>query len=246
MLMYSRLLRAGLFLGLAVLAMPAVAFAQYTTPNYQIDEIFIGQGGELDACSGNYCADQSLGGTSGNVSSPNYILEGGFGTPGEPSISMVVSNTTIDLGVLNTSSTAAASANFEVSSYLTSGYIVRVHGNPPQNISPPATYTLTALNSPTQSDPGNEQFGINLVANTNPGIGANPTQYPDQTFSYGEPEVGYDQEDYFKYVNGDVIAKSEVETGQTHYTMSIMANIATPTPGGQYRTVLVLQVIATF
>ncbi len=233
-------------MGLMILSVPIVAFAQHTSPNYQVDEIFIGQGGELDACSNNFCADQSLGGTNADASSPNYILGGGFGSPGEPSISVVVSNNIIDLGVLSVSGTAAASANFSIASYLTNGYVVRVHGSPPANVSGSGTHALTALNAPNESAPGQEQFGINLVTNSNPGIGASPVQYPDDSFAYGEPEVGYDQENNFKYVDGDVIAKSTVETGQTQYTMSVMANIATSTPGGRYRTTLVIQAIATF
>lgn len=244
--MNSRFLRVGLATIVIALLVPAVAQAQHTSPNYEIDEIFLGQGGELDACGTAFCADQSLGGISTNASSPNYILGGGFGSPGDPAISIVVSNNIVDLGVLNESTTAAASANFEVSAYLVDGYIVRVEGEPPTNTTGPGTHNLTPLNSPNPSSIGTEQFGINLVANTTPGIGANPVQYPDDTFSYGEPEVGYDQEDYFKYVDGDIIAFSDVETGQTIFTMSIMANIATSTPGGRYQTVLVLQAIATF
>ncbi len=244
--MIRSVFRAGLVLALLVLSVPAFASAQFTSPGYEIDEIFLGSGGELDACSDDFCADQSLGGVSGNVSSPNYILEGGFGTPGEPSIAVTVSNTTVDLGVLNISGTAAASSNFTVTSYLTAGYIVRINGNPPTNSTGLGTHSLTPLNAPNPSIPGEEQFGINLVANSEPGIGANPVQYPDDTFAYGEPEIGYDQEDYFKYVSGDIVAKSEVETGQTYYTMSIIANIAANTPGGRYQTVLVVQAIATF
>lgn len=243
--MNSRVLRVGLVLAMLFLALPAGAIAQHTSPNYQVDEIFIGQGGELDACSDDYCADQSVGGVHGTASSPNYILGGGFGSPGDPAISVVVSNNTIDLGVLNPSSTAAASFNFDITSYLTDGYVVRLHGSPPTNKTG-ITHSLTALNSPNPSTPGTEQFGINLVANTTPGIGANPIQYPDSSFSYGEPEVGYDQVDYYKYVDGDVIAKSDVESGETQYTASVVANVSTATPGGRYQTILVVQVIALF
>ncbi len=231
---------------LALLAMPVLAHAQLESPNYQIDEVFIGSGGELEACSDEFCAQQSAGGTGGSSSSDNYGILAGFSSPDEPTLSIIVSNNLIDLGVLNNSSTAAASANFSVSNYLSDGYVVRVLGNSPTNVSGPGTHSLTALNSPNPSTPGTEQFGINLVANTTPGIGTNPIQQPDSSFSYGEPAVGYDQADYFKYVDGDIIAESSRESGQTDFTMSIIANIATTTPGGRYQTVLVVQAIATF
>lgn len=245
--MNSRLVRAALGVLIAIFALPVVAHAQHTSPNYEIDEVFIGSGGELEACSDDYCAQQSAGSlAAGEASSDNYGILAGFGSPDEPTLSINVSNNNIDMGVLNTSGTAAASANFTVSNYLSDGYIVRVFGDAPTNITGPGTHELTALNSPNPSQPGDEQFGINLVANSVPGIGANPIQQPDSSFSYGVPSIGYDQEDLYKYISGDIIAESEQESGQTDYTMSIIANIANNTPGGQYKTVLVIQVIAVF
>ncbi len=240
------MIRAGVVVAVAVLALPAVALAQHTSPNFEIDEIFIGSGGELEACSAGYCSQQSAGGTGGQASGNNYGIMAGFGAPDEPTLSVAITGSTlIDLGVLNVSGTAAASTGFTVASYLSDGYVVRVLGTPPRNVSG-TTHTLTALNAPNESTPGTEQFGINLVANSNPGIGASPVQQPDSSFSYGIPSIGYDQADYFKYVDGDIIAESTEESGQTDYTMSIIANIATSTRGGRYQTVLVIQAIATF
>lgn len=244
--MISRLLRAGVFVLLAVVMMPAVAYAQLNSPNYQVDEVFIGSGGELEACGNQYCSQQSVGGTGGESSSDNYGIMAGFGTPDEPTLSVIVNNDVIDLGVLSIDSPSAASTSFSVSNYLTDGYVVRINGSPPVNVSGPSSVPLTPLNSPNPSIPGTEQFGINLVANSDPGIGVNPVQLPDSSFSYGLPTVAYGQENNFKYVDGDIIAESLRESGQTDYTMSIIANIATTTPGGRYRTVLVVQAIATF
>lgn len=244
--MVSKLWRAGLLVVLGVLAVPAIASAQLTSPNYEIDEVFIGNGGELEACGTAYCAEQSAGGIGGESSSANFGAQAGFGTPGEPTLSVTVSNYNVDMGVLSSSSTSAASANFSVANYLSEGYVVRIFGNTPTNTTGPGTHSLTPLNSPNPSQIGVEQFGINLVANSTPGIGANPVQVPDNNFSYGIPAVGYDQEDYFKYVNGDIIAESDQETGQTDYTMSIISNISTSTPGGRYQTILVVQAVAVF
>lgn len=243
--MLSRLVRAGVFTVLAILLLPVVAHAQLSSPNYNVDEVFIGSGGELELCSDDYCAQGSAGGTGGEASSNGYGIQTGFGTADEPTLVVAISNNLVDLGVLNTSGTAAASANFSVSNYLSDGYVVRIHGSPPAN-SGSNSRPLSALNAPNESVPGTEQFGINLVANSNPGIGANPVQVPDNTFSNGEPEIGYDQADHFKYVDGDVIAKSDRESGQTNYTISIIANIAASTPGGRYRTVLVVQAVPTY
>ncbi len=245
--MKSSLIRAGFGVFIALLSIPAIASAQLASPNYSVDEIFMGSGGELEACSDSFCSQQSVGGTGGEASSENYGIMAGFGTPDEPTLSLVVNgNTNIDLGVLNETSTAAASTGFTVASYLSEGYVVRVHGSPPTNVSGQRSHALTAISGASESVPGTEQFGINLVANSNPGIGTNPVQQPDNSFSYGLPSTGYDQVNYFKYVDGDIIAESNEESGQTDYTMSIIANKATSTPGGRYRTVLVIQAVATF
>lgn len=244
--MISRTFRAGVFVALAIMAMPAVAIAQMDSPNYSVDEVFIGSGGELEACSSTYCSKQSAGGTGGQANSTNYGILAGFGTPDEPTLSVVVDGGLVDLGVLNESSTAAASIGFSVSNYLSDGYVVKVHGSPPTNKTGSGTRALTALSSSNPSAQGVEQFGINLVANTAPGIGVNPVQQPDSSFSYGVPATGYDQSDHFKYVDGEIIAESDQESGLTEYTMSIIANTATYTPGGRYTTVLVVQAIATF
>lgn len=185
--MRTSILRAGLLVLLAVFLLPSIAYAQHTSPNYQVDEVFIGSGGELEACSGQYCSQQSVGGTGGESSSNNYGIMAGFGTPDEPTLSVIVNNDVIDLGVLSTSSTSASSTNFSVSNYLSNGYVVKVNGSAPNNVSGPKTHTLTALNAPNPSQPGTEQFGINLVSNSEPGIGVNPVQAPDNSFAYGIP-----------------------------------------------------------
>lgn len=246
MFMLSRVLRAGVVLVLSIIAVPAVAHAQLTSPNYSIEEIMIGTGGDPNLCSNSYCAQQSVGGTGGEVSSDNFGLLAGFGSPDEPSLAVSVTNNIVDLGVLNTSSPSAASANFTVSSYLSNGYIVRINGKTPTNVTGAGTHSLDAMDGAGGSIPGVEQFGINLRANTNPGIGVNPVQFPDSSFAYGTPTTAYNQPDVFKYEDGDIIAESDVETGQTTYTMSIIANVANSTPGGRYQTILTIQAIATF
>lgn len=244
--MDSRFVRAGLGVFIALLGLPVVAYAQHQSPNYQIDEVFIGSGGELEMCSDEYCAQGSAGGTGGSASSSDYGILAGFGSPDEPTLSVIVNNTFIDLGVLNTSGTGAASVGFSVSNYLSDGYVVRVSGNPPSVATGTGRYALTPLNAPNESRPGEEQFGINLVANSVPGIGASPVQRPDSSFSYGFASIGYDTPNYYKYISGETVAESVRESGQTDYTMTIIANIANSTPGGRYQTTLTIQAIATF
>lgn len=240
-------LRAGVVLGLFVLLAPALAYAQYSSPNFKVDEVFIGGGSVQDSCSTTYCSNQSAGASAvGDTSSTNYRAQSGSQTSGSPTLDFSVSNTTIDFGDLSDTATSAASSNFTVSTYLSSGYVVKVYG-PPPSTGTISVHVLDALATPSPSSPGTEQFGINLVSNTTPGIGANPVQVPSSAFAYGVASAGYNTPDQYKYVDGDTIAESATSSGETDYTVSIIANInKVSTPGGLYRGQLVLQVIATF
>jgi hypothetical protein len=161
----------------------------------------------------------------------SYRIQAGFNTNREESLEFFVNTASINLGTATTATTRTGTATFYVKAYLASGYQVVTASPPPTN----ASYTLSAPSTPTASAVGTEQFGINLAANTNPAtFGANPVQQPDATFSFGSAASGYGVANQYKYVNGDVIAKSYSSSGQTDYTISYIMNISNVTPGGTY------------
>ncbi len=216
-----------------VLLLPAVALAaQSNSPNYQVNEVFFGTGGELNACSSNYCSKQSAGElVTGNTASPNFQAQGGFNTNRTPYIQFIVSNTNVNLGTLTATTTKTATATFSVKSYLSHGYTVLNASDPPTNNS----YTMKALATPTAAAVGAEQFGINLVANTIPGaFGANPVQSPDNTFGFGIVAADYSNPNTYKYAKGDAVAFSTASTSSTTYTASYLFNVSSVTPGGTY------------
>ncbi|MEO8105499.1 MAG: hypothetical protein ABI602_04150 [Candidatus Saccharibacteria bacterium] len=230
---------------LLVLGMPAVALAaQSASNNYQVNEVFFGSGGELNACSTSYCSKQSAGETAvGNTSSANYQAQAGFNTNREPYIEFTVSNTNVDLGTLTASSTKTATSSFSVKTYLAHGYDVVNASDAPTN----GSYIMNALAVPTPSQTGVEQFGINLVANNNPiTFGANLTHTPDATFGYGQVGVDYGIPDQYKYAKGDVVAMSTQSTSYTNYTISYIFNVSHVTPGGSYLFRHVLVATSTF
>ena len=236
--------RAALCL-LVLLAAPVVASAaQSSSSNYQVNEVFFGSGGELHACSTNYCSKQSAGETAvGNTSSPNYQAQAGFNTNREPYIEFTVSNTTVNLGTLTSTTTRTATATFTVKAYLSHGYSVINASDPPKN----DTYTMQALTTPTASSVGTEQFGINLVANTSPTtFGADPQYIPDNTFSFGQATADYSSPNLYKYVKGDTVAQSTSSSSDTTFTVSYIFNISNVTPGGAYSMNHVLVATATY
>lgn len=207
-------------------------FAQSSSTNYRIEESYFGTGGELDASSPNYKAQQSTGETGvGNTSSSNYQANAGFNTKEEPYLEVYVTGGSTDLGDLSTSSTATTTSTFYVRTYLASGYSVIIASDPPsygaEQIDPLATQTASSV--------GTEQFGINLKANTSPTtFGANPSQAPDSSFGFGYAAPGYDTANLYKYVKDDTIAKADKSSGRTDYTISYIYNIGSLSPAGVY------------
>lgn len=230
---------------LCTLGLPSIAFAaQSSSTNYQVNEVFVGSGGELNACSTTYCSKQSAGDLAvGNAASANYQAQAGFNTDRTPYIECVVSNTSVDLGSLSASSTKTATATFTVKAYLAHGYSVRNASDPPTNNS----YTLTPISIPSGSVTGTEQFGMNLVANTTPiTFGADPVQHPDNSFAFGVVSADYSATNTYKYTKGDVIASSPSSSSTTTYTISYIFNMSNVTPGGAYNFNHVLVATGTY
>ena len=232
------------FLFLAVVGTASVALADvYSSPNYQINEVSTNPGGGL-LSSTNYQAYQSVGDTTvGNATGTNYQTWNGFNTTTTPFLDAFVNGGNTDIGTLSTATTAHTTATFRVRTYLASGYVVQTVGTAPSD----DNHTLAAPSSPTASAAGTEQFGMNLVANTSPAtFGANPSQQPNSTFSFGAAATGYNTSNLYKYATGDTIAQSTKSSGETDYTISYIFNISNLTPAGVYTYKQSLVVTSTF
>ncbi|MEO7364154.1 MAG: hypothetical protein ABIV43_01450 [Candidatus Saccharimonadales bacterium] len=243
---WKQILKTSFGLVATISLVPAIALAaQSTSNNYQVNEVFFGSGGELNACSTNYCSKQAAGDLAvGNTASPNYQAQAGFNTDRQPFIEFTVSNTNVDLGKLSTSTTKTATANFTIKAYLAHGYTVVNASDPPVNNG----YQMQAITTaPTAASAGTEQFGINLVSNTSPvTFGADRTFTPDSTFSSGLVAPDYSNHDLFIYRKNDVIAYSNASSSYTNYTVSYIFNISSVTPGGTYELRHVLVATATY
>lgn len=123
-----------------------------------------------------------------------------------------------EMGNLSPNSTLTASSQMAAGTNASRGYTIAVYGS-----------TLTAgnhiidpLSSPTPSAPGNNQFGINLRANLNPGVG----QDPDGAFANAAPTPAYDQPNKFTYHDGDVVASAPNVSLVRRFTVSYIVNSA--------------------
>ena len=222
------------------------AIAQYSSPNYRVDETFFGTGGEVDAQSTNFRSQQSAGSLGvGTGSSTNYDFYAGFVTPSEPFLEMVVMDASVDFGVMDpnqyyygSAQAGACNCSFYVRTYQSSQYTVVTVSQPPTSESGETWNAKTTRAAPS-SDPSVEEFGINLVDNGTPNIGANPVNLADNSFADGQAAPDYNVADEFKYNVGDTVARSQATAGNpaigvTEYTISYVAKVNNLTPAGTY------------
>lgn len=239
--------------------LPVVVLAQSSSTNYKVEETYFGSGGQLDASSSSYRARQSAGSlTVGNTSSSSYTAVAGNVTPETPFLEFVVTGATVNFGVLSANTTSYGSAqagacncSFYVRAYLSSEYVIVTASDPPKNEYGQAL-TAKATQAAPSGNQADEEFGMNLVANTVPGtFGANPVNEPDNTFADGKAETGYETTNQYKYNKGDIVARSPAtagnsSVGQTDFTISYIAKRKPLTPAGSYTMQHELIAVPTF
>jgi hypothetical protein len=143
----------------------------------------------------------------------------------------------LDLGDLSATHAGAGTSQLLVATNGQSGYGISVKGTTLES----GNNVLRALTAPTTSQPGTSQFGINLRANTNPTVGANPTGP-----GTGAPTANYDAANEFTYNANDLIARATQPEDYRKYTVSYLANITTSQPVGIYASTFTYVALANF
>lgn len=232
--------RVGDYLGVAIVVSCLLAlfslqtgFAMTaTSPNYQLTEPEFGAGSAIEMCSGEYCAHATIGDLSGQeASSDGYVATfGPVASDDEPSLDIIVTPGESNLGVLGTDKTAYKTTSVQVRSHLSGGYYLQVYGAPPKY----DDHTLSTPTTPTDSEPGKEQFAINAVANTVPKVGEDPVYTSSNPGGESVIKENYRQANKFMYLDGGTIAEVFSQSSQIHYTISMIVNVAGSTPAGHY------------
>ncbi len=219
-----------------------------TSTNYTIDADVISTGGTQQATSTNYDLADTLGEglignttstDSGNSDSP-YGLRAGFQElyP-DGYVSFSVASATIDFGSITSGSTATGSHTMTIDTSAGGGFSITVTGDAPTK----GSEVIDAIGAvAAASSAGTEQFGINLVANTSPAVGANPSG----TAPIGSAASPYDTADQFAYQSGDTVAEANSSTNETVFTVSYIANVSSSTEAGDYSTTLTYSVTGNF
>jgi len=221
--------KVALFIAVITFGGAGTVMAQTSNSNnYQMTESEFGTTDE--ACSGRYCAQVSIGDLSDGSKMVSNTAQFGDIIDNEPQLDVIIEPGNSNLGILSINETASRTTKVQVRSYLTGGYTLQMLGDAPEF----EGHTLKRLTSPTASKAGTEQFGINVVENTAPGVGMNPVQVPADTMTFGVVGDDYKTPNLFKYLNEDVIARSDTLSGRTDYTVSMIVNISSSTPAGHY------------
>lgn len=135
-----------------------------------------------------------------------------------------------DMGELSPTSTLTARSQMAIGTNASGGFAITAYGIPPSA----GTSTIAPLAVPTESRPGTNQFGINLVANTQPTIGTNP----EGAWTNAIASPGYDTPNKYKYVSGDVVATSPDVSLMKKFTVSYIINSKPDLRPGVYTTTI--------
>lgn len=245
----SRTVSKGVFasvLGaLVLLGSPAYASQVLQSPSYRFDESSVGTGGFVNGSSSNFKIESSTGDIGiGSSSSSNFTVDAGTQTSPDPTLTVGTENTGANFGNFSAAAPSTSTATFSVINYTSYGYVVQLVGAPPKF----GSNDIAPMSVTAPSQPGVEQFGVNLVANTSPAsFGANPNNgSAPNNFGFGTVAPNYATPNQFRYVSGETIATAPKSSGKTTYTMSYLVNVSNLTPAGTYKSDQTLVVTGTY
>jgi len=135
-----------------------------------------------------------------------------------------------DMGTLDPTKTLMATSQMGAGTNASAGYSIVMNGTTMQA----GTHVISALTSPTQSAPGNSQFGVNLVANTAPLLGLDPSGSAVNTVV----DANYATPNEFMFHDGDEVASAPNVSFVKKYTVSYIVNSPPDTRAGVYTTTL--------
>jgi len=133
-----------------------------------------------------------------------------------------------DMGDLSPSQTLTASSQMAVSTNASQGFSITVNGPPLQS----GLNSIGGLKTPTPSELGKPQFGINLRANTQPSVGKDP----DGSWVQAQPAADYNIPDQYTYRDGDVVAGAPEVSLVRRFTVSYIVNVGATQRAGVYAT----------
>jgi len=145
---------------------------------------------------------------------------------------------TLALGTLSSTAVVSGSHTVTVATNAASGMVLTVAGATLTS----GAFTITACATGCTSTTGSEQFGINLVANTTPVVGAAVSG----TAPIGAAATNYNTANTFRFATGETIASAAAGINSSVFTVSYITNISGATEAGSYTATLTYTATATF
>ena len=133
-----------------------------------------------------------------------------------------------DMGTLSPTETITAQSQMAVGTNASGGFAITAVGAPLSA----GTNTITSLSQPTASRPGQNQFGINLVANDEPVVGNDP----EGEWANAVAAAGYNQPNVYMFRSGDIVASSPNVSLMKKFTVSYIVNVSPSLRAGIYTT----------
>ncbi len=130
----------------------------------------------------------------------------------------------LNFGELSSTATRAVTSQFAVSTNDPTGYVATLSGLTLTS----GNNVIPAINPSGPSRTGVSQFGLNLRANSNPGVGADKVGQGTATIN-----PNYDVSNEFRFENG-TITSGVKSTDFNVFTVSYIANISPTQPTGVY------------
>lgn len=144
----------------------------------------------------------------------------------------------INFGELSSNHTSSSQQQLLAATNAASGYTISLLGNTMTS----GNNTIQPLSTNSYSRPGTSQFGLNLVANSNPRIGANPSGLGQNT----SVSTGYNQTNSFRFRSGEVVASSSAPANYRKYTVSYIVNVPKKQKPGIYATTITYVALGNF
>lgn len=223
-------------------------FAANNSASYSIFADVFNAGGTESSNSASYSLRESIGeaiisnNASATSTSSSYGIKSGFRElyP-DQALTFSIADTAVNLGTLNRNSASTDTNTMVVATNAFNGFSITATGNNPTLTS--GANTITAIGAiAAASTVGVEQFGINLVANTTPAVGANPSG----TAPIGSAASQYNTANLFAWSSGATVANSTVEINSTTFTVAYVANISPTTEVGTYNLTITYAATANF
>lgn len=150
---------------------------------------------------------------------------------------LTASGSYINLGELSKTGTVGATSQLVAATNADFGYNITISGTTLTS----GINTIPNLTSPSSPAPGSSRFGINLRANSNPGVGQDVSGS-----GIASPAADYNIPNQYKFVNADTIARTPDVSLENKFTVSYIVNVSPNQAPGIYNSTLIYNILASF